>query len=71
MRPVEQQFAAFGFPAARTDSSSWVVRRVGAPPRTARTALVDQPHCRRALVYWRDLLARDERIRPYRITRIG
>jgi hypothetical protein len=85
MTNAEQQLAALGFASERREPVCWQTLRIGRPqgeprrasPQPARAANVAEGRargpeagCSRALLRWRDLLARAPLSSCYRISRI-
>lgn len=69
MTNAEEQLASIGFGRPRTEPACWRAVRLDAlPGRDAPNA--SEPACSRALMRWRDLLARGPRPSPYRISRV-
>ena len=71
MTNAEEQLATIGFARSRREPDCWRAVRLDGPVlrRNAAPAASD-PACSRALLRWRDLLARGSRPSPYRISRI-
>ena len=69
MQATEEQLARIGFARSRSEPACWRIERL---PRgatlVARSA--PEPGCSRALLWWRDRLARGSQSSPYRISRI-
>jgi hypothetical protein len=72
MTVAEEQLAAMGFGKARREPLCWRTVRLGPPvPTDNADQFRPEPACSRALLRWRDLLARSPRPSPYRISRAG
>jgi hypothetical protein len=70
MQNIEEQLATIGFAKPAREPAFWNAVRLDRPVRSARpvAARLD-PACSRALMRWRDLLARSPQPSPYRIFR--
>lgn len=72
MTSAERQLAMIGYGKGRDEPVCWRAVRLGPAVFPARgPGAPVEPGCSRALLRWRDLLARDKRPSPYRISRIG
>jgi hypothetical protein len=72
MNTAEEQLAAIGFGRVRREPACWrAVRLGGASPADHGTQTRVEPACSRALLRWRDLLARGDHPSPFRISRAG
>ncbi len=71
MTSAEQELATIGFGKPRSEPACWRTARLDPPVFPARDARVaaTEPSCSRALMRWRDKLARNPRPSPYRISR--
>jgi hypothetical protein len=67
---IAEELTAIGFGKARREPVCWRAVRLG-PATSAGDADQGRPEpaCSRALLRWRDLLARSSRPSPYRISR--
>jgi hypothetical protein len=71
MQNIEEQLATIGFAKPAREPACWGAARLDGPVRSARPAGARlEPACSRALMRWRDLLARSPRPSPYRIFRV-
>jgi hypothetical protein len=71
MHTAEEQLARIGFARGRSEAVCWRARRLGGPGAAARPRPAgSEPAGSLALLLWRDLLARDARPAPYRISRV-
>jgi hypothetical protein len=73
MTTAEEQLAAIGFGGNRSEPLCWRAVRLDRPNLSARPRQQArlEPGCSRALLRWRELLARSPRPSPYRISRVG
>ncbi len=71
MRNAEEELASIGFGRSRGDCAVWRAVRLDRPLFSARAPEAGpEPACSRALIRWRELLARSPRPSPYRISRV-
>ena len=72
MTDAEEQLAIIGFGKGRSEAVCWRTVRLDAPPPRPQYRPQNGPEPGRSLALrrWRNLLARDVRPSPYRISRI-
>jgi hypothetical protein len=71
MTKAEVQLAAIGFGENRMEPACWRAVRLDRPNlSTRRQEARLEPGCSRALLRWKELLARSPRPSPYRISRV-
>lgn len=70
MQDTVERLAAIGFAKPSSEHPCWQTARLDRAAGTKRIGLYGaDPECSRALLRWRDLLARNARPSPYRISR--
>jgi hypothetical protein len=70
MKDIEEELAAIGFGRNRRDPADWHAERLDGGAFSARRPEERaKPACSRALMRWRELLARNPAASPYRIFR--
>ena len=69
MTSAEEQLAMLGFACRRREPACWRAVRLDQPAAAVRGAAGPEPACSRDLLRWRDVLARNPRPSPYRISR--
>ena len=71
MQNAEKQLAAIGFGEGLSEPACWRAVRLDRPVSSALAPQTGpEPSCSGALMRWRELLARNSRPSPYRISRI-
>jgi hypothetical protein len=71
MTSAEEQLAMIGFGRGRRETACWRAVRLDPPVFAARAAeAAQEPAHSRALLLWREVLARNPRPSPYRIRRV-
>ena len=68
MNDAEKELVSLGFGRNRREPVCWRVARFGRPELLPQDR--PEPARSRALLRWRDLLVRDPRPSPYRISRV-
>lgn len=70
MKNLEKELASLGFGTRRREPVCWRTVRLDRPVFSGRAGQAGpEPACSRALLRWRDLLARSPLPSPYRISR--